>query len=166
MSLITCPECKKKISENVTACPHCGYQFTPEKIEELKKAGSKLDKGCLISLGVIGLFAALIFIFIPMYILNPDKAKTKKTDPRTERIEKQFNSWDGSHIGLTKLIKASMNDPSSYKHVETGYIDQGDYLLVKTTFRGKNKFGGVVKNWVSATVDLNGKVLEIIDQGP
>jgi len=163
MALISCPECKKKISENVTACPHCGYQFTAEKIQELKKAGSKLDKGCLISLGVIAVFVALIFV--PMYMLNSDKSETE-TDPRTQQIEKQFDPRDRSHIGLTKLIKASMNDPSSYEHEKTQYSDQGDFLLVKTTFRGKNKFGGVVKNWVSATVDLNGKVLEIIDQGP
>jgi len=164
MVLITCPECHKKISENVDACPHCGYRFTAEKITELKKAASKLDKGCLISLGVIGLFVALIFI--PMYLLNLDEPKREKPTPRTKRIEKQFSPRDSSHIGLTKLIKASMNDPSSYEHDKTKYSDQGDYLLVMTTFRGKNKFGGVVTNWISAKVDLNGKVLEVIDQGP
>ena len=166
MSLITCPECKKKISENVTACPHCGYQFTADKIAQIKAAEQKANKGCAILGGVIG---GVIFLFIlGMYFLSSlgTPPTEKVDDPRKTQIEKYFNAWDGSHIALTKLIKASMNDPSSYEHDKTQYSDQGDFLLVKTTFRGKNKFGGVVKNWVSATVDLNGKVLEIIDQGP
>ena len=75
--------------------------------------------------------------------------------------------WDGSHIELTKIIKNSMNEPDSYEHVETVYWDMGDHLVIKTTFRGKNAFGGVVKNWVKAKADINtGQVIEVIEQGP
>lgn len=59
-----------------------------------------------------------------------------------------------------------MNDPGSYKHEETAYWDKGDHLIVKTTFRGKTAFGGVVKNWVMAKIDLNGNVIEVVSQGP
>jgi len=83
-----------------------------------------------------------------------------------EQIEKYFSAWDGSHLGLTKLIKDSMNDPDSYKHVETVYGDKGDYLIVETTYRGTNVFGGVVTNRVMAKVDLNGNVIEVLSQGP
>lgn len=72
--------------------------------------------------------------------------------------------WITSGIG--KLIKKTMNDPDSYKHEETVYWDKGDHLIVKTTFRGKNVFGGVVKNWVIAKSDLDGNILEVISQGP
>ncbi len=85
---------------------------------------------------------------------------------RRKLIEKQLSGWDGSHIELTKLIKKSMNDPDSYKHEETVYWDMGDHIVVRTTFRGKNAFGGVVKNWVKAKADINsGQVIEIIEQG-
>lgn len=93
-------------------------------------------------------------------------AEANRAEERTKLIEKHFSAWDGSHRGLTKLIKAGMNDPNSYEHVETSYVDKGDYLIVKTTFRGKNAFGGVVTNWVQAKVDLDGNVLEIIGRGP
>ena len=90
----------------------------------------------------------------------------KKVAARKERIEKRFSSlWDGSHRELTKVIKGSMNDPGSYEHVETVSWDMGDHLVVRTTFRGKNAFGGVVSNWVKAKTDLDGNVLEVIEQG-
>jgi len=57
-----------------------------------------------------------------------------------------------------------MNDPDSYDHVETVYWDRGDHLVVRTTFRGKNAFGGIVKNSVKAKVSLDGQVLQIIEQ--
>ena len=89
----------------------------------------------------------------------------KKEATREERLKKGFSSWDGSHRGLTESIKDSMNDPGSYEHVETVYWDMGNHLVVRTTFRGKNAFGGVVSNWMKAKTDLDGNVLEVIEQG-
>jgi tetratricopeptide (TPR) repeat protein len=85
---------------------------------------------------------------------------------RKTRIESQFSAWNGAHRELERVIKESMNDPDSYKHVETVYWDRGDYLVVKTTFRGKNAFGGVIKNSVTAKVSIDGHVLEILAQEP
>ena len=34
MALISCPECKKDISDHVEACPYCGYPFKKEAIKE------------------------------------------------------------------------------------------------------------------------------------
>ena len=93
-------------------------------------------------------------------------AEAKERAARKERIDKGFSAWDGSHRELTVLIKASMNDPDSYKHDTTTWSDYGDYLIVHTTFRGKNGFGGVVRERVKAKVDLDGHVIEIIAQGP
>jgi hypothetical protein len=85
---------------------------------------------------------------------------------RVRLIENHFSSWNGSHNGLTEYIKKFMHDPSSYKHVETFYNDYGNYLVIKTKFRGKNAFGGIVINSISAKVDLNGNVIEILTQYP
>lgn len=81
----------------------------------------------------------------PGGVQPPAKPKTLE-ELRQEGIERQFNPWDGSHIRATELIKASMNDPNSYEHVKTTYVDGGDHLVITTTFRGKNAFGGVVVN--------------------
>jgi hypothetical protein len=155
MALINCKECGKEVSKKAETCPHCGVP--------LKKQPSQYGCGTLILIGIV------VFILIVVFS-SSDTSKTSapKTSKqiRTERIEKNFSAWDGSHMGLVELIKKMMNDPGSYEHVETVYWDKGDHLIVKTTFRGKNAFGGVVKNWVMAKVDLNGNVLEVISQGP
>jgi len=169
MSLVTCPECKKKISDTTDSCPNCGYKLTSEKVAEIKKKEKQVQKGC--GIGCL----AVIVIFAILYMIgsfSSDSQKTETSTPKTqeqirkEQIEKHFSAWDGSHSGLTALIKETMNDPDSYKHVETVYWDKGDHLVVKTTFRGTNAFGGVVTNWVMAKVDLNGNVIEVLSQGP
>ena len=99
---------------------------------------------------------------------SPSTPKAPKTpeEARKELIEKQFSVWDGSHYAVTKVIKDSMNDPKSYEHVETRYVDGGDHLIVTTTFRGQNAFGGVVKNSVMVKVDFDGNVLKVLTQFP
>jgi hypothetical protein len=83
---------------------------------------------------------------------------------RKEKVEKQFSAWDGSHVGLTSAIKKSMNDPDSYEHIETRFADKGDYILIITQFRGKNAFGGKVINTITAKVDFDGNVIEVVSQ--
>jgi hypothetical protein len=81
-------------------------------------------------------------------------------------IEKQFAGPGLWHIKLRQMIKAGMNDPDSYQHVSTQYWDQGDHLIINTTFRGKNGFGGVVTTTVKAKSSIDGESLEIIEQYP
>jgi hypothetical protein len=91
-------------------------------------------------------------------------AEEAKIASRRRAIEQQFSAWDGSHVALERIIKKSMNNPDSYKHVETKYGDMGDYILVSTTFRGTNAFGGVVTNTVRAKFTLSGDLIEIVSQ--
>ncbi|MTZ12770.1 hypothetical protein GNE00_03385 [Pseudomonas sp. JL972] len=83
---------------------------------------------------------------------------------RRKRVEAQFSAWDGSHRGLERLVKQSMNDPDSYEHDQTRFSDKGDHLVVSMTFRGRNGFGGMVRNTVVAKVDMSGNVLEVLSQ--
>lgn len=117
-------------------------------------------------LNVIVFFAFLFFIVYQCVDSSNEESKLNADGtPKTERqieIENQFSVWDGSHKGLTDLIQEKMNNPDSYEHIETKFIDNVDYLLVTTEFRGENSFGGMVVNTVSAKVDLEGNILEII----
>ncbi|MBQ8659564.1 MAG: zinc-ribbon domain-containing protein [Bacilli bacterium] len=46
MSLIKCPECRKKISDTVDKCPQCGFDLKDTNKEELKVKTNdfKMDK--------------------------------------------------------------------------------------------------------------------------
>ena len=118
-------------------------------------------KGMFILAGVL---FVIILIIRGCVCSGPEIAKTP-AELHQERVEKQFNPWDGSHVVLTRAIKLSMNDPSSYEHVETRYREEPDNsLVVLTKFRGRNGFGGMVVNSVTAQVDLDGNILKILKQ--
>ena len=164
MALVKCPECDNEVSTQAFSCPKCGYAGSMPKAKEEKKSGS----GC----GTV--FGLVLILFIASIIAshwgedNSSRSSSSSPKPltRQEKIEKHFSAWDGSHRGLTEHIKQVMNDPDSYQHAETKYWDESDCLRVKTTYRGKNAFGGVVVNTVTAKVDLDGNVIEIVSYGP
>ena len=103
---------------------------------------------------------------VEFYSKKIEKQKEIKlaAEARTKNIKTQFSAWDGSHYQLEKLIKRGMNDPDSYEHDETVYWDKSSYIIVKTTYRGRNAFGGTVRNFVKAKISLNGQILQILDQ--
>lgn len=78
-------------------------------------------------------------------------------------IKSQFMPRSGEHIKLAKFIKKNMKNPKSYEHVTTHYNEYDDYLIVETTYRGTNSFGGVVPATLKAKVTLNGDVIEILE---
>lgn len=92
------------------------------------------------------------------------KKREEKEAKRKKLIEEQFSAWDGSHIGLTRMLKKNMRNPDSYEHIETTYRDNGKSLVIKTRYRGQNGFGGMTIGEVMARVDFNGNVLEIISE--
>jgi hypothetical protein len=94
---------------------------------------------------------------------NEEKIKTDAINARKKLIEGAFSKWDGSHLALERAVISSMNDPDSYEHVNTSYKDYGDYVFVLTKFRGKNAFGGIVVDSMSAKASVNGEIIEIID---
>lgn len=169
MALKKCKECGKKISTEASVCPNCGVP-EPTKMDEKKKSLSKGDKFLLIFV----LLPLLLLIYSSIFSSEGDSSKENKVtlsaeeqanQAREDIISKAFSAWDGSHIALTKIVKNSMNDPSSYEHVDTRYLDQGETLFVIMEFRGKNAFGGVVKNTVRARTNaVTGEVIEVVSQ--
>ncbi len=172
MAIKACKECGNDVSTKAEKCPHCGFVL-------------KRQYGCfslIIGIVIIGIAVNGVLSFIDdnSVKLARKPVSPKETTPqpkptqtikvktpeeiRYEQIRKAFSSWDGSHTGLEKIIKKSMNDPSSYEHIETRYSDKGDHLVVSSSFRGKNSFGALVKNTVVAKTDIQGNVLEIISK--
>jgi hypothetical protein len=96
-------------------------------------------------------------------LAEQQKIKSEAASNRKKLIQSAFSPWDGSHLALERYVISSMNDPDSYDHVETSYRDNGSYIFVVTKFRGRNGFGGLVIDSVTAKTSIEGKVLEIIN---
>jgi hypothetical protein len=101
--------------------------------------------------------------------LKLEKIAVGKEIKRDRRILMGFS--DGMHTGLTRNIKAGMAHPESFEHVETVFGDWGDHLIVTTFYRGKSGSGGpagfsgaMVECLVKASCDLDGNVIEILDE--
>jgi hypothetical protein len=81
MALITCPECKKKISDTTDSCPNCGYKLTPAKVAEIKK---KMEQqagiGCLA-------VAVIVIIFVVLYMSGFFSSDSKKQVQHTEQVK-------------------------------------------------------------------------------
>lgn len=84
--------------------------------------------------------------------------KTEK-ELHQEWIEKQFSGWDGSHIELVKLVKNNLNDPKSFEHSETKFLEYEGGIMVFMDYRAKNGFGALIKCSVSAFVDKDKNIL-------
>ncbi|WP_416305191.1 hypothetical protein [Neptunicella sp. SCSIO 80796] len=160
MALIKCHECKNQISSTAKTCPQCGAKNKPQTTTTTK------------------IFAVLFAVIIVYWVTSAPSVPTTRTTSTTstqtatpkpkapptidEKIKKQFSAWDGSHYGLEKIIKKSMNDPDSYKHIETRYVKEDNDILVITEFSGKNAFNATVKNSIAGKFTFDGQLLEII----
>ena len=89
------------------------------------------------------------------------RSRKDSIEARERKIESQFSPWDGAHRTVENAIEQRLKDPDSYEHIETRYRDDGNTLFVVTRYRAKNSFGGYVVNRATATVDLEGSVLEL-----
>ncbi len=152
MALVPCKECKTEISKTAKTCPSCGTD-DPAKNKDRR------------NLWIVG-FITLVFVIGILDDGNKseDTPQKPKVETRQDKIDKQFSPWDGAHRNLESLLKQGLNDPDSYQHIETTYADADDHLVVKLRYRAKNGFGGMVQGFVLAKVDLDGNVLQILDQ--
>ncbi len=119
----------------------------------------KLQFGIVAIIGI-----SIIWLGLTRDTVKPSKwpyTQEEENSRRDEIISKCFSAWDGSNIELTRLIKESMNDPDSYEHIKTTYQDMNNEIIIHTIFRGKNAFGGVVKQSISVTIGLNCNIIEI-----
>jgi hypothetical protein len=83
-----------------------------------------------------------------------------RTQAKFDNFKKEFVSYDGSCQPVVNYIKEGMNDPKSFEHDKTfvSPLMNGNFE-VKTVFRGKNAFGGVVLNSCFAEVTPTGNVV-------
>ncbi len=146
---------------------------------ETKTLTSKEKKqGCL---GVLIVFILISIIVGYCTSGNEEKAEKPKVMTRTDSIKKYFSEVDGSCLEMTDKLNEYLNDPSSYEHIETKYIDlkenkdalkelmklqpewfdpdglldaNSDIFYVTTSFRAKNGFNATIKSTAIGVFDV------------
>lgn len=138
-----CSNCKEANDTSMKTCKNCGENLISQK-----------NKGYAVIGG--GLVLVCFFAFLALYSgEETNKNVLSEGEIRNQKIQECFSGWDGSHINLTNLIKESLNDSDSYKHIETTYIDKDSILIIKATFSAKNGFGGTIKQTVLVESNMN-----------
>jgi hypothetical protein len=79
-----------------------------------------------------------------------------------QKSRRLFNMWNGACKPLEQELKNMLSAPGSYKHIKTRYQDHDSYLRVILVFRAKNAAGVTIEQSISADVDLEGKLSNIL----
>lgn len=78
-----------------------------------------------------------------------------------EKLKDLFSEYDGSHKGLVEYVTNNLDDPDSFEHNETRFIDNDEFIYVIMSFRANNRFGAKVLSTVTADCDYNGNIIKI-----
>ena len=138
------------------------------------KKKSKVKTIVIISIAAIFLFSCMLSTLIPAIGRATSDSKDSKRNATTsssskeltrdEKIKKLFHWYDASHTNSINIIKKSLHNPDSFELVDTVFWDMQNHLIVKTTYRAENGFGATRTNWVKTKIDMDGDVLQVIEQ--
>jgi len=132
-----------------------GSSTTPKKPEKsfftkpLAPNGSGC--GCLPAVFTSPIFIiAFVVLVIIGVIITPEESQTQNVS----NIEDQKIK---ARVQLEQTIKANLREPKSYQNTATDVWTLGEYIFVKNTFRGKNRYGGYEVCTFVAQFNFNAK---------
>lgn len=110
MPLITCPDCKRKISDAVRSCPHCGRPIDAADVAHSRDAAAEGAKRAAIGCGVAGLAVLLLFA----WCYNAISSTSTNSTPAVPQP-----SAAGAYVDCQEYVKqrscrlAALTSPSS-----------------------------------------------------
>lgn len=103
MSIITCPECKKEISDKAISCPNCGYVLNPQTSidKSLNQNQSKSNLGCVKPI----LGSVLILLLFSLIFGAINSCDDENITPTVENLENEdkINVEEQSKIDSLKI---------------------------------------------------------------
>ncbi len=118
MARISCPECRRQISETAESCPKCGYKLTPEVVAAAKKKERNVQMGCAVALVVVSL---PVFIwFINLSTKGPTDSYTRNSILiDIDNLVNQSASYVDSVVGtpeITPITKYPSMMPGEFRY--------------------------------------------------
>ena len=126
MALVHCPECKKEVSNQATACLHCGYPLRAAVPTTSAAKGRKRGTGRLWLL-----LAVAVFLFV--LVLSQ-----RGREPKVETKE-DVQLWTMTATAMQ--IRKGMRNPESFVLESVLLIQGTDAVCFE--YRAQNGFGGM-----------------------
>ena len=163
MALISCPECKKEVTDTAATCPHCGFRLKrPEGKAAIHPSKPRKNSGLsivAIILGVVGVIVILAVFF------SRDKPSSNGLIPPAtvdQYIEKYAGSYTievrGSPGESTEVYDLRDNgsaiwlwtEPDGRGGVKVGQKDRGTWSATDTsvTIKMQGRMGLVEEEYV------------------
>ena len=166
MALLSCHECSNQVSSSAVACPHCGAPVK-KPMNYGPKASALTYKWPLIA--IFGC-TALVIIFAIMYPPESTAPQVSEEVLEMRRIaaleNKQINDradqrrgfhclsiYDGSHRDFKQAVKSRLENPSSFKHVETRVTPiKNNTHTIYMKYRAENGLGATITETATGNV--------------
>jgi len=125
---------------------------------------------CFLVIGIV------LWAFIA---LGPNNNSTEGTSGNVQAVElsveeQKYSNWlkaqitgDGSNIVLTKYVKDNLNNPKSFEHVKTIYLNHGKDgkdVKVKMVYRATNSFNAIITKDITANIIYETNKMTILEQ--
>lgn len=128
MSLIKCPECKKKISDTVISCPKCGFSIA-DNLDAINSSEicRKNIKRRIIVLSLI-IIVILSTILVTYNIYNHSQADTVEETDEIKGLERK-RKYPLSKQNVLTMVNDILGKDSS--EILDGYTEGEDYTISK-----------------------------------
>jgi hypothetical protein len=80
---------------------------------------------------------------------------------RKAMIQAKEDNSQGENYNLSYYIKSQLDDPDSYEHAKTIWLDGGDRIVAYVTFRANNRFGAKIKTTYEIVMTDNEEILSV-----
>lgn len=142
------------IRSEAKLCRFCGTRFSEAEVAEAAKKNSG-GTWAIIAIVVIVILAIAGGRETPEQRAALANAERAEEERKAENIAsgRHCLSFDGSHRGVIAELKNRMRDPDSFQHIETRVTPPDNHTqLLVMSYRGKNGFGGMNKETLTAQV--------------
>ena len=138
MSLISCPQCGKPVSDKASKCPHCGLELTvpyisqpqpivtPErkpksqKIETVTKKPRKFWPAFVAGLGCMAIIVAALWFLFFRDVQTKEAIQTTGSDIVRESADFPYNTYFTGTIGSTGNMTINSQGSGSYSYINNG----------------------------------------------